>query len=83
MNGPIVTVLRYDMQLNGNYKPILRRVRKSLDNRIVVVGSTETMPEFLNQVSYRNCRDFPCPTYDFDNSMTFVGPASWDHKRGL
>lgn len=50
MNGPIVTVLRYDMDLNGNYKPILRRVRKSLDNRIVVVGSTETMPEFLNQV---------------------------------
>lgn len=49
MNGPIVTVLRYDMQLNGNYKTILRRIRKSLDNRIVVVGSTETMPEFLNQ----------------------------------
>lgn len=52
MNGPIVTVLRYDMDLNGNYKPILRRVRKSLDNRIVVVGSTETMPEFLNQVHF-------------------------------
>ncbi|EDW67686.1 uncharacterized protein Dvir_GJ24289 [Drosophila virilis] len=49
MNGPIVTVLRYDMQLNGNYKPVLRRVRKSIDNRIVVVGSTETVPEFLNQ----------------------------------
>ncbi|KAH8409835.1 hypothetical protein KR222_009321, partial [Zaprionus bogoriensis] len=49
MNGPIVTVLRYDMQLNGNYKPILRRVRKSQDNRIVVVGSTDTIPEFLNQ----------------------------------
>ncbi|XP_034489026.1 glutamate receptor ionotropic, kainate 2 [Drosophila innubila] len=49
INGPIVTVLRYDMELNGNYKPVLRRVRKSQDNRIVVVGSTETMPEFLNQ----------------------------------
>ncbi|XP_017844827.1 glutamate receptor ionotropic, kainate 2 [Drosophila busckii] len=48
-NGPVVTVLRYDMQLNGNYKPVLRRVRKSKDNRIVVVGSTETIPEFLNQ----------------------------------
>lgn len=57
MNGPIVTVLRYDMDLNGNYKPILRRVRKSLDNRIVVVGSTETMPEFLNQVDFKDCRD--------------------------
>ncbi|KAH8292071.1 hypothetical protein KR054_004432 [Drosophila jambulina] len=49
MNGPVVTVLRYDMQLNGNYKQVLRRVRKSVDNRIVVVGSSETMPEFLNQ----------------------------------
>ncbi|XP_043065157.1 uncharacterized protein LOC108093341 [Drosophila ficusphila] len=48
-NGPVVTVLRYDMELNGNYKPVLRRVRKSMDNRIVVVGSSETMPEFLNQ----------------------------------
>lgn len=54
MNGPIVTVLRYDMQLNGNYKPVLRRVRKSKDNRIVVVGSTDTVPEFLNQVGSTN-----------------------------
>ncbi|KAH8381769.1 hypothetical protein KR009_000049 [Drosophila setifemur] len=49
MNGPVITVLRYDMQMNGNYKQVLRRVRKSVDNRIVVVGSSETMPEFLNQ----------------------------------
>lgn len=54
MNGPIVTVLRYDMQLNGNYKPVLRRVRKSKDNRIVVVGSTDTLPDFLNQVGSKN-----------------------------
>lgn len=48
-SGTVITVLRYDMQLNGNYKQVLRRVRKSVDNRIVVVGSSETMPEFLNQ----------------------------------
>ena len=50
-NGPAITVLRYDLNLNGNYKTVLRRVRKSADNRIVVVGSTETLPEFLKQVS--------------------------------
>ncbi|KRF99742.1 uncharacterized protein Dwil_GK22709 [Drosophila willistoni] len=49
MNGPVITVLRYDMQLDGNYKQILRRVRKSSDNQIVVVGSSDTMPDFLNQ----------------------------------
>lgn len=51
-NGPVITVLRYDLNLNGNYKTVLRKVRKSVDNRIVVVGSTETMPEFLKQVRF-------------------------------
>lgn len=50
-NSPVITVLRYDLNLNGNYKTVLRKVRKSVDNRIVVLGSTETMPEFLKQVS--------------------------------
>lgn len=49
-NGPVITVLRYDLNLNGNYKTVLRKVRKSVDNRIVVVGSTETMAEFFKQV---------------------------------
>ncbi|XP_067619820.1 glutamate receptor ionotropic, kainate 2-like isoform X2 [Eurosta solidaginis] len=48
-NGPTITVLRYDIELNGNYKSVLRRVSKSGDNRIVVVGSTDTMPELLRQ----------------------------------
>ncbi|CAD6992161.1 glutamate receptor ionotropic, kainate 2 isoform X2 [Ceratitis capitata] len=48
-NSPTITVLRYDMEMNNNYKSVLRRVRKSEDNRIVVVGSTDTMPEFLKQ----------------------------------
>ncbi|XP_053947504.1 glutamate receptor ionotropic, kainate 2 isoform X2 [Anastrepha ludens] len=48
-NGPTITVLRYDIELNGDYKTVLRRVRKSGDNQIVVVGSSDTMPEFLRQ----------------------------------
>ncbi|XP_017471392.1 PREDICTED: glutamate receptor ionotropic, kainate 2 [Rhagoletis zephyria] len=48
-NGPTITVLRYDMELNGNYKTGLMRVRKSGDSRIVVAGSSDTMPEFLRQ----------------------------------
>lgn len=51
-NGPVITVLRYDLNLNGNYKTVLRKVRKSVDNRVVVVGATETMPEFLKQVGF-------------------------------
>ncbi|XP_073816653.1 glutamate receptor ionotropic, kainate 2-like [Musca autumnalis] len=47
--APIITVLRYDIGYDGNYKDVLRRVRKSPDKQIVVVGSTETMPEFLKQ----------------------------------
>lgn len=55
-NGPVITVLRYDLNLNGNYKIVLRKVRKSVDNRIVVLGSTETMPEFLKQVCIKKFR---------------------------
>lgn len=55
-NGPVITVLRYDLNLNGNYKTVLRKVRKSVDNRIVVLGSTETLPEFLKQVCIKKFR---------------------------
>jgi len=41
--------MRYDLNLNGNYKSVLRRIRKSDDSRIVVVGSTEGVAEFLRQ----------------------------------
>lgn len=51
---PVITVLRYDADLNGNYKPVLKRVRKVDDKKIVVVGSTESIPEFLKQVSLIN-----------------------------
>lgn len=50
-NGPIISVMRYDLNLNGNFKSVLRRVRKSVDSRIVVVGSTSSVAELLKQVN--------------------------------
>lgn len=47
--SPVIKVMRYDLNLNGNYKSVLRRIRKSDDSRIVVVGSTEGVAEYLRQ----------------------------------
>lgn len=52
-DGPVINVLRYDLNLNGNFKAILRRVRKSEDGHIVVVGSTPSVAELLRQVLIR------------------------------
>nr|XP_017102043.2 glutamate receptor ionotropic, kainate 2 [Drosophila bipectinata] len=49
IKGPVIKVMRYDLNLNGNYKSVLRRIRKSEDNRIVVVGSTDGVAELLRQ----------------------------------
>ncbi|KAH8384049.1 hypothetical protein KR009_011866 [Drosophila setifemur] len=49
VKGPVIKVMRYDLNLNGNYKSVLRRIRKSEDSRIVVVGSTEGVAELLRQ----------------------------------
>lgn len=49
--GPLITVRRYDLKLNGNYRSVLRWLRKSPDNQVVVVGSTDSMYEFFRQVS--------------------------------
>lgn len=49
-DGPVIKVLRYDLKLNGNYKAVLRRVRKTEDGHIVVVGSTSSVAELLRQV---------------------------------
>ncbi|XP_053947507.1 glutamate receptor ionotropic, kainate 2-like [Anastrepha ludens] len=48
-DGPVINVLRYDLKLNGNYKAVLRRVRKSEDGQIVVVGSTSSVADLLRQ----------------------------------
>ncbi|XP_055907858.1 glutamate receptor ionotropic, kainate 2-like [Eupeodes corollae] len=49
LGGPFITVRRYDLQLNGNYRAVLRRVRKSDDSNVVIVGSTQSLPEVLRQ----------------------------------
>ncbi|XP_055849584.1 glutamate receptor ionotropic, kainate 2-like isoform X2 [Episyrphus balteatus] len=49
LGGPFITVRRYDLQLNGNYRAVLRRVRKSDDSNVVIVGSTQSLPEVLKQ----------------------------------
>ncbi|XP_060649069.1 glutamate receptor ionotropic, kainate 2 [Drosophila nasuta] len=49
IKSPLIKVMRYDLNLNGNYKAVLRRIRKSEDSRIVVVGSTEGVAELLRQ----------------------------------
>uniref|UniRef100_A0A1I8NN53 Glutamate receptor ionotropic, kainate 2 n=1 Tax=Stomoxys calcitrans TaxID=35570 RepID=A0A1I8NN53_STOCA len=48
-SGPFISVVRYDLNLNGNFKSVLRRVRKSVDSRLVVVGSSESVAEVLKQ----------------------------------
>ncbi|XP_032596032.1 glutamate receptor ionotropic, kainate 2 isoform X1 [Drosophila grimshawi] len=48
--GPPITLRRYDLDLNGNYRNVLRRIRNAEDNSFVVVGSTETLPELFKQV---------------------------------
>ncbi|KAM8707036.1 hypothetical protein ACLKA7_011186 [Drosophila subpalustris] len=47
--GPTLTLRRYDLDLNGNYRNVLRRIRNSDDDSFVVVGSMETLPEFFKQ----------------------------------
>ncbi|XP_053945127.1 glutamate receptor ionotropic, kainate 2 isoform X1 [Anastrepha ludens] len=48
-NGPRITVRRYELDLNGDYRNVLRRIKNSGDYSFVVVGSTETLPEFFKQ----------------------------------
>lgn len=47
--GPKITLRRYDLDLNGNYRNVLRRIRGAEDNSFLVVGSMETLPEFFKQ----------------------------------
>ncbi|KAH8358943.1 hypothetical protein KR093_003431, partial [Drosophila rubida] len=47
--GPAITLRRYDLDLNGNYRNVLRRIRNAEDDSFVVVGSMETLPEFFKQ----------------------------------
>ncbi|XP_067617877.1 glutamate receptor ionotropic, kainate 2 isoform X2 [Eurosta solidaginis] len=47
--GPTITVRRYELDLNGDYRNVLRRIKNSGDYSFVVIGSMETLPEFFKQ----------------------------------
>lgn len=49
-DGPVVTLRRYELDIQGNYRNVLRRVKKSDDFSIVIVGSIETLPELFKQL---------------------------------
>ncbi|XP_055535887.1 glutamate receptor ionotropic, kainate 2-like isoform X2 [Wyeomyia smithii] len=47
--GYTVTVRQLDLKLNGNFRPVLRRVKLSEDKNIIFACSIESMPEVLKQ----------------------------------
>lgn len=49
-SGPTIVVRRYELDLNGNYRNVLRRIKNSGDTSFVVVGSLATLPELFKQV---------------------------------
>ncbi|XP_055852897.1 glutamate receptor ionotropic, kainate 2-like isoform X2 [Episyrphus balteatus] len=49
-DGPVVTLRRYELDIQGNYRNVLRRVKKSDDFSIVIVGSIDTLPELFKQL---------------------------------
>ncbi|XP_058983025.1 glutamate receptor ionotropic, kainate 2 isoform X2 [Musca domestica] len=48
-SGPTIVVRRYELDLNGNYRNVLRRIKNSGESSFVVVGSLNTLPELLKQ----------------------------------
>lgn len=55
--GPTITVRRYELDLNGDYRNVLRRIKNSGDYSFVVVGSMDTLPEFFKQVCFLCAND--------------------------
>lgn len=52
--GPTVTVRRLDLGLaKNNYRPVLRRVKMSVDKCIIIECSIENLPEVLKQVDFK------------------------------
>lgn len=52
--GPAIVLRRYELDINGNYRNVLRRIKNSGDTSFVVVGSLTTLPEFFKQVGEIN-----------------------------
>lgn len=55
--GPTITLRRYELDLNGDYRNVLRRIKNSGDYSFVVVGSMATLPEFFKQVCKSLCHN--------------------------
>ncbi|CAD7092220.1 unnamed protein product [Hermetia illucens] len=49
-NSHTITVRRYDLHLQGNYRNILRKIKRGHDRKIVIIGSIETLPDLLQQI---------------------------------
>lgn len=47
--GPVMNVRKYDLHINANYRSILRKIRKSEDNCIVIIGSSESIYMVMKQ----------------------------------
>ncbi|KAL5284003.1 GRIK3 family protein [Megaselia abdita] len=47
--GPVMNIRKYDLQINANYRSILRKIRKSEDNCILIIGSSESIYTVLKQ----------------------------------
>ncbi|XP_039970454.1 glutamate receptor ionotropic, kainate 2 isoform X5 [Bactrocera neohumeralis] len=94
-DGPVINVLRYDLKLSGNFKAVLRRVRKSEDGHIVVVGSTPSVAELLKQINMQE-KTITGPIY-FDGNIRkgyildivelqtsgLVKIGTWDERNNL
>lgn len=49
--GPTIVLRRYELDLNGDYRNVLRRIKNSGDTSFIVVGSLVTLPELFRQVT--------------------------------
>lgn len=47
--GPAILLRKYDLQINANYRSILREIRKSALNSVLIVGSSESIAMVLKQ----------------------------------
>lgn len=53
-SGQTITVRELDLGLNGNFRPVLRRVKTSGETNLVLDCSTEKLPEVLLQAQQVN-----------------------------
>lgn len=47
--GPVMNIRKYDLQINDNFRSILRKIRKSEDNCVLIIGSAQSTYTVLKQ----------------------------------